>query len=189
MNTEQYDYLGGMMKFAETFDIAHYKLDRQNGGGRSRRSDRRIGADAQLKVHTIIERRLNPGILKGGSKSSHSRVTIIGPRGHSGTRSISHPEPPAALYGAQCSQLRRYAPPRRCTMLPCAGAAHRMEGRPELGFFSALQTMDIPAEVHRFADDLPRFRPQEQTEHKAGKYPETTLIYPWLTGPVIRKFN
>jgi hypothetical protein len=109
-----------------------------------------------------------------------SLITVIG-RGHSGTRAISHTLyassvymgdpinasgdllPPEAMYDA-CRVLARYV---------------RWQGGLEWDF-SALHTMEIPAEFTDLLHQYLRTVLDDRSAHRGWKIPETTLIYPWL---------
>ena len=107
-------------------------------------------------------------------------ITIIG-RGHSGTRAISHTLSASDVFmGAPLNKSGDLIPPE-AMYDACRIMAHYVPWKGSLEWdFSALHTMDIPAEftdlIHQYLASVH----DRSTEYKGWKIPETTLAYPWI---------
>lgn len=120
-----------------------------------------------------------------------SIITLIG-RGHSGTRALSHTLsesgvfmghplnksgdllPPDAMYEA-CRVLARYV-----RWLPLDDAPAEKSALTGLWDWSALHSMDIPAEFTALINQYLTSVLESSAEHKGWKIPETTLVFPWI---------
>lgn len=109
-----------------------------------------------------------------------SLITIIG-RGHSGTRAISHTLYTSNVYMGRLLNPSGDLVPPETMYEACRVMARYVVWKGGLNWdFSALHTMDIPAE---FTDLLRHYLVsvlEDKSEYKGWKIPETTLIYPWL---------
>ncbi len=109
-----------------------------------------------------------------------SVITVIG-RGHSGTRAISHTLYASGVFmGSALNPSGDLIPPQ-AMYDACRVLARFVRWNGGLNWdFSALHTMEIPAE---FTDLLATYLSsvsESDSKHKGWKIPETTLIYPWL---------
>ncbi len=110
-----------------------------------------------------------------------SLITIIG-RGHSGTRAISHTLYASGVYmGDTLNNSGDLVPP--FTMYDaCRVIAQQVkweEGTLNWDF-SALHSMDIPAEYNALIEQYLDSVLSDQSRHRGWKIPETTLVYPWI---------
>jgi hypothetical protein len=109
-----------------------------------------------------------------------SLITVIG-RGHSGTRAISHTLYTSNVYmGSMLNASGDLLPPQ--TMYDaCRVMARYVRWQGGLNWdFSALHSMDIPAEFTDLLHEYLKSVLNDKSEHRGWKIPETTLIYPWL---------
>ena len=107
-------------------------------------------------------------------------VTIIG-RGHSGTRAISHTLSASGVFmGEPLNESGDLLPPE-AMYDACRVLARSVKWRGGLEWdWSALHSMDIPAE---FTDLLQTYLTSVQESSapdKGWKIPETTLVFPWI---------
>lgn len=107
-------------------------------------------------------------------------ITVIG-RGHSGTRAISHTLYASGVFmGRQLNDSGDMLPPD-AMYDACRVMAKYVKWQGGLEWdFSALHTMEIPAE---FTDLMQLYLGWVQTSkapQKGWKIPETTLVYPWI---------
>lgn len=112
-------------------------------------------------------------------------ITVIG-RGHSGTRAISHTLYASGVFmGSMLNDSGDLLPPEQMYDACRVIAQHIgwTEGRLEWDF-SALHTMDIPAEYDTLIKSYLRSVLNHKGRLKGWKIPETTLVYPWM----IRRF-
>jgi len=107
-------------------------------------------------------------------------VTIIG-RGHSGTRAISHTLSQSGVFmGEPLNQSGDLLPPEdmydACRVL---ARYVRWQGGLEWDW-SALSTMEIPAEFSALIQRYLVTVLNSESEYKGWKIPETTLVFPWI---------
>lgn len=107
-------------------------------------------------------------------------ITVIG-RGHSGTRAISHTLYTSNVYmGSMLNASGDLLPPQSMYDA-CRVFARYVRWQGGLNWdFSALHTMDIPAEFTDLLHEYLKSVLNNTSEYKGWKIPETTLIYPWL---------
>ncbi len=109
-----------------------------------------------------------------------SLITIIG-RGHGGTRAMSHTLSASQVFmGEPLNQSGDLLPPQ-AMYEACRVMAKHVKWLGGLQWdFSALHTMEIPAEftnlIHRYLTTVLN----SPAEHKGWKIPETTLVFPWI---------
>lgn len=107
-------------------------------------------------------------------------VTIIG-RGHSGTRAISHTLSASGIFMGEPLNGSGDLLPPEAMYEACRVLARSLEWRGGLEWdWSALHSMDIPAE---FTDLLRSYLASVQgstAPDKGWKIPETTLVFPWI---------
>jgi hypothetical protein len=107
-------------------------------------------------------------------------VTIIG-RGHSGARAISHTLSQSGVFmGEPLNQSGDLLPPEdmydACRVL---ARYVRWQGGLEWDW-SALSTMEIPAEFSALIQHYLVTVLNSESEYKGWKIPETTLVFPWI---------
>jgi len=123
-------------------------------------------------------------------------VTVIG-RGHSGTRAMSHTLSASGVYmGEPLNDSGDLLPPE-AMYEACRVMARYVRWKGGLEWdFSALHTMDIPAEftdlIHAYLKTVLQRSGQHRgwkdlktmfhrsAPHQGWKIPETTLVYPWI---------
>src|SRR5258708_1525363 len=107
-------------------------------------------------------------------------ITIIG-RGHSGTRAISHTLYTSNVYmGSMLNASGDLLPPQ-AMYAACRVFARYVHWQGGLNWdFSALHTMDIPAEFTDLLHEYLKSVLNNDSAYRGWKIPETTLIYPWL---------
>lgn len=107
-------------------------------------------------------------------------TTIIG-RGHSGTRAISHTLYTSNVYMGDPINASGDLLPPQAMYEACRVMARYVQWQGGLNWdFSALHTMDIPAEFTDLLNVYLKSVMNDKSEHRGWKIPETTLIYPWL---------
>ena len=107
-------------------------------------------------------------------------VTIIG-RGHSGTRAISHTLSASGVFmGAPLNESGDLLPPEDMYNA-CRVLAPFVKWNDGLSWdWSALHTMEIPAEFTRLIHNYLVTVESSPSEFKGWKIPETTLVFPWI---------
>lgn len=109
-----------------------------------------------------------------------SLITVIG-RGHSGTRAISHTLYTSNVYMGYTLNASGDLVPPDAMYDACRVLAQFVRWTGDLSWdFSALHTMDIPAEFTRLLNIYLESVLKDPSKHRGWKIPETTLIYPWL---------
>ncbi len=114
-----------------------------------------------------------------------SLITIIG-RGHSGTRAISHTLYASGVYMGQTLNTSGDLVPPYTMYDACRVIAQQVkweEGTLNWDF-SALHSLDIPAEYDALIEQYLESVLADTSRHRGWKIPETTLVYPW----VLRRF-
>jgi len=107
-------------------------------------------------------------------------ITVIG-RGHSGTRAMSHTLSASGVFmGAPLNRSGDLLPPEDMYEA-CRVLARHVRWLGGLQWdWSALHSMEIPAEfvtlIHRYLRSVL----ESPAEHKGWKIPETTLCFPWI---------
>jgi len=110
-----------------------------------------------------------------------SLITVIG-RGHSGTRAISHTLYTSNVYMGDPINASGDLLPPWAMYEACRVFARYVRWQGGLNWdFSAVNTMDIPAEFTDLLHEYLKSVFNDKSEHKGWKIPETTLIYPWVT--------
>ncbi len=109
-----------------------------------------------------------------------SLITIIG-RGHGGTRAISHTLTASNVFmGEPLNRSGDLLPPQDMYEA-CRVLARHVQWRGGLEWdFSALHTMEIPAEFTQLIETYLKTVLAAKDQHKGWKIPETTLVFPWL---------
>lgn len=107
-------------------------------------------------------------------------VTIIG-RGHSGTRAISHTLSASGVFmGEPLNGSGDLLPPDDMYQA-CRVLARSVEWRGSLEWdWSALHSMDIPAEFIQLINSYLVSIRESAAPDKGWKIPETTLVFPWI---------
>jgi len=107
-------------------------------------------------------------------------VTIIG-RGHSGTRAISHTLSASGVFmGGPLNGSGDLLPPD-AMYDACRVLAQSVEWRGGLDWdWSALHSMDIPAEFTQLIHNYLASVQESAAPDKGWKIPETTLVFPWI---------
>ena len=107
-------------------------------------------------------------------------VTIIG-RGHSGTRALSHTLSASGVFmGAPLNTSGDLIPPEEMYEA-CRVLAAFVPWRGGLEWdWSALHSMEIPAEFTRLIDSYLTSVRESDALHRGWKIPETTLAFPWI---------
>jgi len=107
-------------------------------------------------------------------------VTIIG-RGHSGTRAISHTLSASGVFmGEPLNDSGDLLPPDDMYEA-CRVFARFVQWRGGLEWdWSALHSMEIPAEFTRLIHTYLASVRESPSENKGWKIPETTLVFPWI---------
>ena len=109
-----------------------------------------------------------------------SLITVIG-RGHSGTRAISHTLYTSNVYmGSMLNPSGDLLPPQ-AMYDACRVLARYVHWQGGLNWdFSALYTMEIPAEFTELLYEYLKSVLGDPSEYRGWKIPETTLVYPWI---------
>ncbi len=107
-------------------------------------------------------------------------VTVIG-RGHSGTRAMSHTLSKSGVFmGAPLNESGDLLPPE-AMYEACRVMARHVTWTGGLSWdFSALDTMEIPAEFTALITAYLKSVRESAAPHKGWKIPETTLVFPWI---------
>src|SRR5574342_683031 len=109
-----------------------------------------------------------------------SLITVIG-RGHSGTRAISHTLYTSNVYMGDPINASGDLVPPWAMYEACRVMARYVRWLGDLKWdFSALHTMDIPAEFIALLHDYLKSVLNDTSEHRGWKLPETTLVYPLI---------
>jgi hypothetical protein len=109
-----------------------------------------------------------------------SLITIIG-RGHSGTRAISHTLYTSGVFMGDCLNPSGDLIPPQAMYEACRVLARYVRWLGGLEWdWSALHTMDIPAEFTDLIGTFLRSVLNSRAEHRGWKIPETTLVLPWI---------
>ncbi len=109
-----------------------------------------------------------------------SLITVIG-RGHSGTRAISHTLYTSNVYMGDPINASGDLVPPQAMYEACRVMARFVRWQGGLNWdFSALHTMEIPAEFTELLNEYIRSVLKDDSEHRGWKIPETTLVYPWI---------
>jgi hypothetical protein len=109
-----------------------------------------------------------------------SIITVIG-RGHSGTRAMSHTLSASGVFmGDQLNKSGDLLPPQ-AMYDACRVLAPYVQWKGDLEWdWSALHSMEIPAEFTHLIDTYLVSVLSSPAEHKGWKIPETTLCFPWI---------
>jgi hypothetical protein len=109
-----------------------------------------------------------------------SLITVIG-RGHSGTRAMSHTLSASGVFmGAPLNESGDLLPPQDMYEA-CRVLARYVRWCGDLKWdWSALHSMEIPAEFSNLIYSYLRSVLESNEPHKGWKIPETTLVFPWI---------
>jgi hypothetical protein len=107
-------------------------------------------------------------------------ITVIG-RGHSGTRAMSHTLSASGVFmGDQLNKSGDLLPPQ-AMYDACRVLARHVQWKGDLEWdWSALRSMEIPAEFTHLIDSYLVSVLSSTAEHRGWKIPETTLCFPWI---------
>jgi hypothetical protein len=109
-----------------------------------------------------------------------SLITVIG-RGHSGTRAISHTLYTSNVYMGNILNASGDLLPPEAMYDACRVMARSVRWQGGLSWdFSALHTMEIPAEFTELLNEYLQSVLEDDSRYRGWKIPETTLIYPWV---------
>jgi hypothetical protein len=109
-----------------------------------------------------------------------SLITVIG-RGHSGTRAISHTLYTSNVYMGNILNASGDLLPPEAMYDACRVMARYVRWQGGLSWdFSALHTMEIPAEFTELLNEYLQSVLGDDSPYRGWKIPETTLIYPWV---------